>query len=261
MEQGNIDGLYALGLSIEKGNSGSGLSKEAKDAYEEAALKGNAPAEWRLARYFLNEGFQDPEREEKGIIFGYQAADQGYEPAVRGLDGSGNTVEKLAAHYAANDQAVTMRDTMYEGRAARCEAIQAGDILQWKIVKDKSGSDALEFFKDGGSLGLAFQESVGKIIGLLKVNRAELWVVVESCIPKSKRGSRAKNADVKLRMILKERKPETPEEKKKRLRAAEEERKAKKKALEEKRKKKKKKEKRKKNEKERRPNGVQRWPA
>lgn len=65
------------------------------------------------------------------------------------------------------------------------------------------------------------------VIALLKLERANLRVKVESCIPKSKRGARARNADVHLTLALTERKPETTEERAARLKAEEEKRKIK----------------------------------
>ena len=232
-DQGNVDGLYTLGLCYEHGRGTDFDYEKSNKAYETAAKKGHAPSQWNLACHYLR-GFGD--NEEEGLMLAYQAADQGYELAVKGLEESGNTVEKLKEFYEDPERIITLESTQYEGRADRCERIHVGDELTYKIVKDKMGKDALELFYKGGSVGLAFQHTVGKIIALLKMNRAKLKVTVKSCIPKSKRGARARNADVKLNMILTEIKPETPEEKQARLEREKKEREAKQKALEEKRK-------------------------
>lgn len=222
-DQGNVDGLYILGLCYEHGRGTDFDYEKSNKAYETAAKKGHAPSQWNLACHYLR-GFGD--NEEEGLMFAYQAADQGYELAVKGLEESGNTVEKLKEFYEDPERIITLESTQYEGRADRCERIRVGDELTYKIVKDKMGKDALELFYKGGSVGLAFQHTVGKIIALLKMNRAKLKVTVKSCIPKSKRGARARNADVKLNMILTEIKPETPEEKQARLEREKKEREA-----------------------------------
>ena len=222
-DQGNVDGLYILGLCYEHGRGTDFDYEKSNKAYETAAKKGHAPSQWNLACHYLR-GFGD--NEEEGLMLAYQAADQGYELAVKGLEESGNTVEKLKEFYEDPERIITLESTQYEGRADRCERIRVGDELTYKIVKDKMGKDALELFYKGGSVGLAFQHTVGKIIALLKMNCAKLKVTVKSCIPKSKRGARARNADVKLNMILTEIKPETPEEKQARLEREKKEREA-----------------------------------
>jgi len=222
-DQGNPDGLYVLALCYEHGRGTEYSYEKATKAYETAAKKGHAPSQWNLACQYLR-GFGDNVTE--GLMLAYQAADQGYELAIKGLEESGNSVEKLNEHYADKDTIVSLEGTQYEGRADRCERIRVGDELTYKMVKDKGGKDALELFFKGGSVGLAYQYSVGKIIALLKLNRAKLKVTVRSCIPKSKRGARARNAEVTLNMILTEIKPETPEEKAKRLAKEEADRKA-----------------------------------
>ena len=222
-DQGNLKGLYILGLCYEHGRGTAFDYEKSTKAYETAANMGHAPSQWNLACHYLR-GFDD--NEEKGLMLAYQAAEQGYELAVKGLEESGNTVEKLKEYYEDPERIITLESTQYEGRADRCERIHVGDELTYKIVRDKYGKNALELFYKGGSVGLAFQHSVGKIIALLKMNRANLKVTVRSCIPKSKRGPRARNADVTLNMILTEIKPETPEEKQARLEREEIEREA-----------------------------------
>ena len=213
-DQGNVDGLYILALCYEHGRGTTFDYEKANKAYEEAAKKGHAPSQWNLACHYLR-GFGD--NDEEGLMLAYQAADQGYELAIKGIEESGNTVEKLKEFYEDKERIITLEATQYEGRADRCERIHPGDELTYKIVKDKYGRDALEMFYRGGTVGLVYRHSVGKIIALLKMNRAKLKVTVRTCIPKSKRGARARNADVTLNMILTEIKPETPEEKAARL--------------------------------------------
>lgn len=221
--QGNPEGMYVLALCYEHGRGAEYNSEEAIKAYKQAADKGHAPSQWNLACHYLR-GFGD--HVEEGLMLAYQAADQGYELAIKGLEQSGNTVEKLNDYYASEETRVSLEGTQYEGRADRCERIHSGDELTYKMAKDKMGKDALELFFRGGSVGLVYQHTVGKIIALLKLNRAKLKVTVRNCIPKSKRGTRARNADVTLNMILTEIKPETPEERAKRLAKEEADRKA-----------------------------------
>jgi hypothetical protein len=120
------------------------------------------------------------------------------------------------------EYSVKLEGTQYEGRADRCERIHAGTELQYKLAKDKAGQDTIECFYNGGSVGLISPWAVAEVIALLKLERATLKIKVKSCIPKSKRGARARNADVQLTMHLTEQKPETPEERAARLKAEEE---------------------------------------
>ncbi len=231
-DQGDPDGLYVLALCYEHGRGAQQSQKKATEAYEAAAKKGHAPSQWNLACQYLNSYGEDVI---KGIMLAYEAADQGYDLAVRGLKESGNTIEKLNEYYADEETIVSLEGTQYEGRADRCEHMRVGDELTYRIAKDKDGQDALEFFLNGGSVGLAYLYSVGKIIALLKLNRVKLKVTVRSCIPKSKRGVRARIAEVTLNMVLTELKPETPEERQARLRREKEEQEAREKAAEEQR--------------------------
>ena len=221
--QGNVDGLYLLGLCYEHGRGTAVDYEKSNKAYESAAKKGHAPSQWNLACHYLR-GFDG--KIEEGLILAYQAADQGYELAINGLEESGNTVSKIKEFYEKPENVITLESTQYEGRADRCERIHEGDKLTYKIVKDKRGEDALELFYNYGSVGLVFKYAVGKIIALLKMNRIKLDITVQSCIPKSKRGARARIADVKLKMSLSEIKPETPEEKRARLEREQKEREA-----------------------------------
>lgn len=132
------------------------------------------------------------------------------------------TIKQIIKRYSDPEYHVTLEGTQYEGRADRCERIRAGMELRYKIIKDKNGEDALECFYNGGSVGLISRRAVGDVIALLRLERAALKIKVKSCIPKSKRGARARNADVHLTLKLTERKPETPEERAARLKAEEE---------------------------------------
>lgn len=214
-DQGNPEGLYCLALCYEHGRGTDYNNEKAIEVYKKAADMKHAPSQWNLACEYLR-GFSIG-HEVEGLILAYESADQGYELAINGLEQSGNTVEKIIESYEDPERIIILEATQYEGRADRCERMKVGDELTYKLAKDKQGQDALELFFKGGSVGLAYQHSVGKIIALLKMKKIELKVTVRTCIPKSKRGPRARNADVTLNMILSEIRNETPEEREERL--------------------------------------------
>ena len=214
-DQGCPEGLYCLALCYEHGRGTEYNNEKAIEAYKKAADMKHAPSQWNLACEYLR-GFSIG-HEVEGLILAYESAAQGYELAINGLEQSGNTVEKIIESYEDPERIITLEATQYEGRADRCERMKVGDELTYKLSKDRQGQDALELFFKGGSVGLAYQHSVGKIIALLKMNKIELKVTVRTCTPKSKRGPRARNADVTLNMILTEIRNETPEEREKRI--------------------------------------------
>jgi len=254
-DQGDLDGLYNLGLCYEYGRGVESNTKKAAEAYKKAADQGHAPSQWNLACFYLNGTYGAAEHngpfgvwnETEGLMLAYKSADQGYDLAVNGLERSGNTVEQIIEYYADEDNNFMLEGTQYQGRADRCENIHPGNELTYKFAKDDHGLDCLEFFFKGGSVGLMYQYRAAKLMALLKLNRAKLKVTVRSIIPKSKRGKRARNAEVTLNLILTEIKPETPEERAARLEKERkeqeakrekerQEREAREKALEEKRK-------------------------
>lgn len=201
--QGNLDGLYCLALCYEHGRGTAVDQTKAVTIYEKAALKGHAPSQWNLAVcYLMGQGIQQDEA--KGLYWAYQAADQDYDLAINGLESQGKSVHQIIEKYQNPDYIVSLEGTQYEGRADRCERIHAGQELQYKIVKEKNGDDTIECFYAGETVGLISKWLVKDVITLLKMDRISLNVQVESCIPKSKRGSRARIAEVHLRLILKE---------------------------------------------------------
>lgn len=121
--------------------------------YEQAAQKGHAPSQWNLAVCYLN-GNGVTQDQTKGLFWAYQAADQGNELAINGLESQGKTIPQIIERFADPEINVVLEGTQYEGRADRCERICAGMELQYKIIKDKNGDDALECFYNGGSVGL-----------------------------------------------------------------------------------------------------------
>ena len=220
-DQGNLEGMYCLALCYEHGRGISMSPSKAVSTYEKAAKQGHAPSQWNLAVCYLNgNGVQRDET--KGYSWAYQAADQGNELAINGLEAQGKTIKQIIERCSDPEYNVTLEGTQYEGHADRCERIRAGMELQYKIIKDKNGEDALECFYNGGSVGLISRWAVSDVIALLRLERVALKIKVKSCIPKSKRGARARNADVHLTLNLTERKPETPEERAARLKAEEE---------------------------------------
>lgn len=243
-DQGNPEGLYLLGLCYEYGRGVESDTKKAAEAYKKAADQGHAPSQWNLACFYMNGIYGAVEQngpygiwnELEGLMLAYKSADQGYELAINGLERRGDTVEQIIEYYASEDNNFMLEGTQYLGRADRCESIHPGDELTYKFVKDNHGLECMEFFFKGGSVGLMYQYRAAKLMALLKLNRAKLKVTVRSIIPKSKRGKRARNAEVTLNLILTEIKPETSEEKLARLEREKKERETQQKALEEKRK-------------------------
>ena len=218
-DQGNLDGLYALGLCYSHGRGVAEDDRAAVNTYWKAAQKGHAPSQWNLAVCYLNgEGCERDLK--KGYEWAYMAYDQGYQLAVDGLTQQGKTIPQIIERYNDNDYDVAVEGTQYEGRADRCERLRAGAEI--KAVRAKNNSydeNAIEFFYNGGSIGLMPRWDSETIAPFMDMGRLEVAAVVKSCIPKSQRGKRARNADVHLKLKLKEIKPETPEEKAKRLEA------------------------------------------
>lgn len=217
-DQGDLDGIYCLGLCYEHARGTNYNPIKAAMTYQKAAESGHAPSQWNLAVCYLNgQGYE--RNETKGLSWAYEAAAQGYDLAIQGLERQGKAIPQIIERFSNDETGVTLEGTQYEGRADRCERIRAGMELTYKIVKDKNGDDAIECFYNGGTVGLISKWIVSDIIALLNMNRISLTIKVKSCTPKSKRGARARNADVRLNLIIKEKKPETPEERALRLEA------------------------------------------
>ncbi len=217
-DQGNLDGLYDLALCYEHGR-GTAVSKtKAAMYYEKAAKEGHAPSQWNLAVCYLN-GSGYERNEAKGWKWAYESAAQEYELAVNALERQGRSVPQIIEKYKDPEVHISLDGTQYEGRADRCENIKAGDELQYKIVKDNRNEDSLECFYRGGSVGLISSWSASDLIALLKLDKITLQIKVKSCVPKSQRGARARNANVQLDLIIREKKPETEEERRIRVEA------------------------------------------
>ena len=217
-DQEDLDAMYCLALCYEHGRGTTINPTKAAMTYQKAAELGHAPSQWNLAVCYLNgQGYE--RNETKGLSWAYESAAQGYDLAIQGLERQGKTIPQIIERFSDDETGVSLEGTQYEGRADRCERIRAGMELTYKIVKDKNGDDALECFYNGGSVGLLSKWVVSDVIALLNLDRISLTIKVKSCIPKSKRGARARNADVHLDLIIKEKKPETPEERAARLEA------------------------------------------
>ncbi len=224
-DQGNLDGMYCLALCYEHGRGTPVAKTKAAMTYEKAANLGHAPSQWNLAVCYLS-GSGYERNEVKGYMWAYQAADQGNELAINGLSYQEKTIEQIIDIYKDSETNVTLEGTQYEGRADRCEHLKVGTELTYKISKDKNNDEVIELFYNGGTVGLLSKWNSSALLALLKLDRIKLVVRVKSCIPKSKRGARARNADVHLNLIITEKKPETPEERAKRLAEEEAQRKA-----------------------------------
>lgn len=217
-DQGDLDGMYCLALCYEHGRGTAPNPTKAAMTYQKAAELGHAPSQWNLAVCYLN-GSGYERNEVKGYMWAYQAADQGNELAINGLKYQEKTVGQVVEFYNDDENSVTLEGTQYEGRADRCERIRRGTQLTYKITKDKNGDEVIELFYNGGTVGLLSKWNSAALLALLKLDRIKMNVTVKSCIPKSQRGARARNADVQLNLNLVEKKPETPEEKAARLEA------------------------------------------
>lgn len=215
-DQGDLDGLYCLALCYEHGRGTTVAKTKAAITYEKAAKLGHAPSQWNLAVCYLN-GSGYERNEVKGYMWAYQAADQGNELAIKGLSYQEKTLDQIIETYRDPETDVVLEGTQYEGRADRCERITAGAELTHKITKDKNGDEVIELFYNGGTVGLLSKWNSAALLALLKLDRIKLVVKVKSCIPKSKRGARARNADVHLNLLITAKKPETPEERAERL--------------------------------------------
>lgn len=215
-DQGDLDGMYCLALCYEHGRGTTIAKTKAATTYEKAAKLGHAPSQWNLAVCYLN-GSGYERNEVKGYMWAYQAADQGNELAINDLSYQEKNLDQIIETYRDPETDVVLEGTQYEGRADRCERIKTGTKLTHKITKGKNGDEVIELFYNGGSVGILSNWNIAPLIALLKLNRIKLDVKVKSCIPKSKRGARAKNADVHLNLLITAKKPETPEERAERL--------------------------------------------
>ena len=171
--------------------------------YQKAAELGHAPSQWNLAVcYFNGQGCE--RNETKGLYWAYESADKGHDFAIQGLERMGKTLPQIIEYLSDNETEIKLDGTQYEGRADRCERIISGMELTYKIINDKNGDDAIECFYNGGTVGLISKWVAEDLIALLKMDRITLTIKVKSCIPKSKRGARARNAEVHLKLIIKE---------------------------------------------------------
>lgn len=204
-DQGNLDGLYALGLCYGHGRGVGRDDRASVNTYWKAAQKGHAPSQWNLAVCYLNG--QGCERSLcKGYAWAYKAYDQGYQLAIEGLENEGKTIPQLIQKYTIDqDVDVAVEGTQYEGRADRCENLREGsEISLVRITSNMRNETAIEFFYNDESIGMMPRCYSDDIAPFLDMNRISVFAIVKSCIPKSQRGKYAKNADVHLRVIITE---------------------------------------------------------
>lgn len=173
--------MYNLGRAYQFGNGCIGNMKKALEWYKKAA-----------------EVLKDPQIEQRVMAFRSLSQfqpdfDQDYSDEDR--DPYDN---------------IPLEGTQYEGRADRCENLRTGTVLQHRISRDKNNQPAIELFHLGGSVGLISSHKSEKIIEFLKKDRITLKVVVKSCVPKSQRGARARNADVRLTLVIDDKLPGIP---------------------------------------------------
>lgn len=200
---GSLDGMYYLGLCYEHARGTDYDPAKAAMIYQKAAELGHAPSQWNLAVcYFNGQGCE--RNETKGLYWAYESADKGHDFAIQGLERMGKTLPQIIEYLSNNETEIKLDGTQYEGRADRCERIISGMELTYKVIKDNNGDDAIECFYNGGTVGLIPKWVAEDLIALLKMDRITLTIKVKSCIPKSKRGARARNAEVHLKLIIKE---------------------------------------------------------
>lgn len=200
---GSLDGMYYLGLCYEHARGTDYDPAKAAMIYQKAAELGHAPSQWNLAVcYFNGQGCE--RNETKGLYWAYESADKGHDFAIQGLERMGKTLPQIIEYLSDNETEIKLDGTQYEGRADSCERIISGMELTYKIINDKNGDDAIECFYNGGTVGLISKWVADDLIALLKMDRITLTIKVKSCIPKSKRGARARNAEVHLKLIIKE---------------------------------------------------------
>lgn len=200
---GSLDGMYYLGLCYEHARGTDYDPAKAAMIYQKAAELGHAPSQWNLAVcYFNGQGCE--RNETKGLYWAYESADKGHDFAIQGLERMGKTLPQIIEYLSNNETEIKLDGTQYEGRADRCERIISGMELTYKVIKDNNGDDAIECFYNGGTVGLISKWVAEDLIALLKMDRITLTIKVKSCIPKSKRGARARNAEVHLKLIIKE---------------------------------------------------------
>lgn len=200
---GSLDGMYYLGLCYEHARGTDYDPAKAAMIYQKAAELGHAPSQWNLAVcYFNGQGCE--RNETKGLYWAYESADKGHDFAIQGLERMGKTLPQIIEYLSNNETEIKLDGTQYEGRADRCERIISGMELTYKVIKDNNADDAIECFYNGGTVGLISKWVAEDLIALLKMDRITLTIKVKSCIPKSKRGARARNAEVHLKLIIKE---------------------------------------------------------
>lgn len=216
-ETGNSTACYNIGLFYARGCGVAENKIRAAQYYAMGAQKGYAPSQWNLACCYMTGQSADFDRS-KAITWAYKSADQGHQPAIDGIERNGLSIKSLIAHYKDPMNQVVLEATQYEGRADRCERLTAGKTLTARRVKNSSFDEsAIELFYLGGSVGYMSVWASRDLAPLLDMGRITIDVTVKSCIPKSARGARARNADVKLKVRITEKKPETPEEREQRL--------------------------------------------
>ena len=188
-EQGYGLAMRDLGRCYQFGNGCTGNMKKAIEWYEKAL-----------------EVINDPELEQKVTVFkmlGDSTPDFGED-----YSGADNPYDEMK-----------LEGTQYEGRVDRCERLRTGTKLQYRIGKDNHGNETLEILHLGSSVGFIPSYYGEKLIKFIRKDKITIDITVKSCIPKSQRGSRARTAEVYMKLEVIDKLPETPEEQEKRLAA------------------------------------------
>lgn len=216
-DAGNPEAAFLLGLCYDFGRGVEQNEGLAAQAYQKGAEAGDPSCQWNLAMCY-RQGSGVNYNEGKAILYAYKAADQGYQPAVDGLQEMNWTLSDLIQRLTSPDLREMLEGTQYEGRVERCEHIRIGDELQLRRVRNNpSDENAIEFLHRGGSVGLMSRYQSSLLAPLMDLDLVEVKARVKSCLPKSQRGPRARNAEVGYTLVITEKKRETPEEREARL--------------------------------------------
>ena len=173
-------------------------------ASEKASDIINHPALWNdLASYLNGEWLHNNSKTVTAFAVAYILADQGFDLAKEYISRRKYSVDEIAEKdlLFLPKGGFPLEGTQYEGRAARCENIVPGTVLQGKLSNDEKG-EFIEFFYSSGSVGCHTESFSPPLIALLKLDKINISAEVISCVPKSKRGPRARNAEVIYKLIV-----------------------------------------------------------
>lgn len=199
-EQGNTEGMYILALCYEHGRGVLADPEKSLELYKQASDLGHAPSMHNYGVQLLNKGNYDYDQNlmTEGLTLIYKAAMQGYDLSIQQLYVQGKSVKQVIETYKEKG-GIALEGLMDKARTERCESLKAGTELTYKKVKiTEHDNYNLEFFYHDGSVGLLPYSMYKDIAPLLELDLVTFKVYVKECTPKSKRGSRARKADLSV---------------------------------------------------------------